>query len=370
MIKILHTADVHLDSPFSSTDLRRAEIRQSELRAVFASMMTYARTEKVDLVLIPGDLFDSEYVTRETLAHITRELASLSCPVVISPGNHDACNEKSVWLRNDFPQNVYVFKSDKLDVISFDELGVDVYGYAFSSPEMSAAPIYGHVKDSDRINLLCAHLDLGATSSGYAPISPDALFAFGCDYYALGHIHNPSEPIFRENSAAAYSGCPEGRAPDEVGIKGAIIANIEKGVAPKLKFVRFCRRRYENATLDCTGASSASEIEAMASGLISERKYSDDTILTLTLTGRLSPYILLTPDVYERLGKNLFSINVKDETSAELGLDYLERDAGIKGEFYRLLKPQLESGEAREREIAKRALRYGLSALDGGGVTD
>lgn len=370
MIKIFHTADVHLDSPFASTDLRRAEIRQSELRAVFASMMTYARTEKVDIVLIPGDLFDSEYVTRETLAHITRELASLACPVVISPGNHDCCNEKSVWLRNDFPDNVHVFTSDKLDMISFDELGVDVYGYAFPSPSMSAAPIYGHVKDSEKINLLCAHLELGGSGSSYAPISETALFSFGCDYYALGHIHNPPQPIFSGNSAVAYSGCPEGRAPDETGIKGAIVATVEKGSAPKLKFVRFCRRRYENASLDCTDATSAADVEAMASELISERKYSDDTILTLKLTGRLSPYIMLTQDIYDRIGKNLFSLTVKDETAAEQGLDYLERDAGIKGEFYRLLKPRLESDDQHERDIAKRALRYGLSALDGGGVTE
>ena len=62
MIKILHTGDIHLDSPFSGLDPRSAEIRKNELRAAFTSMMTYAKMNNVDMLLMAGDIFDSEYV--------------------------------------------------------------------------------------------------------------------------------------------------------------------------------------------------------------------------------------------------------------------------------------------------------------------
>ena len=68
MLKILHTGDIHLDSPFSKLDARRAEIRRGELRTSFISMMQYARKNAVDLILVAGDLFDTEFVTRETMA--------------------------------------------------------------------------------------------------------------------------------------------------------------------------------------------------------------------------------------------------------------------------------------------------------------
>ena len=73
MIKILHTGDIHLDSSFSGLDARHAEVRRNELRAAFTSMMTYARMNSADLILIAGDVFDGDYVGRETIALLVRE---------------------------------------------------------------------------------------------------------------------------------------------------------------------------------------------------------------------------------------------------------------------------------------------------------
>ena len=72
-IRIMHMADVHLDSPFSRLETEKAELRRRELRGVFTSMMLYARVQRVDLVLIAGDLFDVEYAGEDTLSLIIRE---------------------------------------------------------------------------------------------------------------------------------------------------------------------------------------------------------------------------------------------------------------------------------------------------------
>ena len=77
MIKILHFADVHLDSPFSLCDIKRSEQRRNELRSAFTSVMTYVRTSKIKYVLIPGDLFDYNFVTRETIDLVLREFEDM-----------------------------------------------------------------------------------------------------------------------------------------------------------------------------------------------------------------------------------------------------------------------------------------------------
>ena len=94
MIKIMHTGDIHLDSPFSSLTSRQAEVRRNELRAAFTSMMTYAKMNNTDLLLIAGDVFDAEYVTRETVSLLCREFENYKKPIFISPGNHDPASEK------------------------------------------------------------------------------------------------------------------------------------------------------------------------------------------------------------------------------------------------------------------------------------
>ena len=109
MVKILHTADLHLDSPFAGLSLDVAEEAREEQRNVFSEMMRYAGENSVDLVLIAGDLFDSKYITVRTKELVKGAFASLSCPVVIAPGNHDPYTSNSFYRSGELPENVCVF---------------------------------------------------------------------------------------------------------------------------------------------------------------------------------------------------------------------------------------------------------------------
>ena len=73
MLKILHMADLHLDSPFSLQNADTAQAMRQMMRGTFTSAMLYARSEKIDLVLIPGDVFDTGYAARDTLALLRSE---------------------------------------------------------------------------------------------------------------------------------------------------------------------------------------------------------------------------------------------------------------------------------------------------------
>ena len=111
MVKILHCADIHLDCPFTTLDLKSAEVMRAQLRGAFTSMMLRARTNNVDIILMAGDIFDCDYVTKETVELLKREFSQAeNIKIVITPGNHDPFTEESVWNKVIFPENVYIFK--------------------------------------------------------------------------------------------------------------------------------------------------------------------------------------------------------------------------------------------------------------------
>ena len=108
MIKILHSADWHLDSPLLRHDTQQAQqLRQSLLRIPML-LAEACQKEQCDLVLLSGDLFDGAYAA-DTLAVVKKALAAMEAPVFISPGNHDYVGEESPWLRETWPDNVHIF---------------------------------------------------------------------------------------------------------------------------------------------------------------------------------------------------------------------------------------------------------------------
>ena len=88
-IRILHAADLHLDSPFEGLPAAKAAQRRQEQRELLKKMANTAEAEQVQLVLLSGDLLDSDSAYTETAEELVRALGSMSVPVIISPGNHD-----------------------------------------------------------------------------------------------------------------------------------------------------------------------------------------------------------------------------------------------------------------------------------------
>lgn len=364
MIKILHTGDIHLDSAFSRLDSRHAEIRRNELRAAFTSMMAYAKLCGADLMLIAGDLMDSEYVTRETAAMLCREFETFGKPVFIAPGNHDPAVPRSFWFRASLPENVHVFTKPQVEAFDLDELNLTVYGYGFDSPDLETSPLKNiTAEDNSRVNLLVCHCDTRSQVSTDCPVTEDELTAFGADYAALGHVHNPAES---DETRWCYCGCLEPRGFDECGIKGACVVEIDKidGAADvKIRRVRFAKRRYEKGelTLDCP--ETQADVREAVDQYIRQMKYGEDTLLSLTLRGTVSPGLVIDTEALSDNPAPLFLLELTDKTTPDADFDALERDVTVRGEVYRKLKPMLESADAREREVGLRALRYALSAL-------
>lgn len=366
-IKILHTGDVHLDSPFSRMSIEKSEERRGELRATFSSMMRYAREKDVDIILIPGDLFDRDFATSATAELLSREFSAMpKCRIVISPGNHDPYTPGGIYAPGRLPKNVHVFRSEALSYIAFEDLGVTVYGWAFCSDTHSYSPIAdAHVAQTKTLNLLSCHCDLDAPLSKYCPVTLHDIEAFGAHYAALAHRHIPGEVKKVGKTTYAYCGCPEGRSFDECGVGGAYLVTARHssaGWSVESERLQFARRRYASVKIDVSGAERGDAAARAISECIRKNSYGEETALRVTLTGNVAPTFTFPTKIDPR-EVGLYMIEVRDETAPLYDSEYLERDMTVRGELYRYLRPALTSGKPEERERAARALRIGLAAL-------
>lgn len=374
-LRIMHIADVHLDSPFSRLGIEQAEIRRREQRGVFTSMMMYAKSQRADLVLIAGDLFDIGYASEQTLELIIREFERApECKFVISAGNHDPYSAKSAYKLKKFPPNVYIFPSSELTRFTFDDIGADVYGWSFTSDTLDADPLAGRIAEkTGNTPILCAHCDTSSASSKYAPVSVADIERFGAVYSALGHIHR-GEGVrqFTCGYAYGYSGCPSGRSFDECGYGGAYFAEIDRENEGRelvnVRFERFSVSTYEWEQVDMTGVLTHTEAGERIRALIEEKQFGERTSLRLTLRGLTGADVGdLGAFSAEELG--VFSLEIRDETSPAYDADRFMTDMTVRGAFYRVIAPMLESEDEEQRRIAAEALRVGFAALDGSDLT-
>ncbi len=373
MLKVIHTADIHLDSPFTLGDAAASAMRREELREMFRRLCKYVAEVEADIVLIAGDLFDRKYVTKNTVDLVVREFESLpNTKFVISPGNHDFYSPDSVWVKTDFPENVTVFKSENLAKVQFEirEQKVDVYGYAFTSISMDSCPFTEFaVEDPEAINILVAHGNMLRKNAEDCPITLADIRSTNFDYIALGHIHNLHEIQCEEDQWYGYCGSPEPRDFGETDWHGIYAVDMGKADGEfvcKPEFVRMASKRYMVERLSVTGAQQPEEILDAVKNLLSGKDYGEETLLRLVIEGDVAPSLELPAEEIKALAAQLAYLEIVDETAPLFDYDYLAADPTIRGAYFRQLLPKLKSNDAREREVASKALRFGLSVLTGG----
>lgn len=356
MLKLIHAADFHLDSPFSGLTPEQAAQRRGEQRRILDALARLAAEKQADLVLLSGDLLDSERVYRETAQALAQTLGSIPCPVFIAPGNHDFYSDRSVYVTVDWPDNVHIFRSEQPESVDLPALNCTVHGRAFLAPHESECPLRAlNIDRSDgRIHLACLHGDL-APQSNYGPVTPMDIAASGLDYLALGHIHQYSGLNREGGTFWAYPGCPEGRGFDETGEKGALYVEIEPGRATA-QFVPLCRHRYEILSVDVTGQDPLAAVCAA----LPQDTAAD--IYRVILTGE-SQNLDLT--ALERgLAPRFYGLTLRDRTRLSRDLWASREEDTLTGLFLQAMWEKCQ--QHPEEPVYQLAARFGLAALENG----
>jgi DNA repair exonuclease SbcCD nuclease subunit len=330
--------------------------------------MNIAKERGVKLILIPGDLFDTPFCSAQTRKMVFDAIADVEIPVVIAPGNHDNYNKNGTYADKNLPENAFVFTSSEIGRFDFDDLGISVLGYAFTSDRYEENPLSFDVPlSTENINILCAHTELGVPLSRYAPMSPSSILRHGFVYAALGHIHTPEKPIQIGNTIIAYSGFAQGRSFDELGEGGAYIVDIDlENKRTTLERVKLSSMNYEIERVDITSLSNDDDVARKIDDVVNEKGYGQETALRVILKGAIpSDYSINENAIKGALvSRNLALLQIRNETVANFDLADLENDITVRGEVYRSLLPLLNSEDESERQKGALTLKFALAALD------
>lgn len=224
MIKILHSADWHLDAPMRQFSEEQRRFLCRELLALPGKITELARGQGCDLMLLSGDIFDGPY-TPESLDALRTALSGAEIPVFIAPGNHDFFSEKSPWFREIWPENVHIFTSKEITSIALPELDARVYGAGFSAMDCPGLLNGFRADCTEKYALMVLHGDPTAADSPYNPVTAAQVRDSGLDYLALGHIHAAGR-FGAGAGMCAWPGCPMGHGWDETGVKGVLLVEL------------------------------------------------------------------------------------------------------------------------------------------------
>ena len=265
MLRFLHTADIHLDSPLkgleSHEDAPVEEIRGATRRA-FDNCIELAIDEAVDFLLIAGDLYDVDWKDYNTGLFFASRMGKLNragIAVFIVSGNHDAANQITKTMP--LPENVTLFSAKKPASIHLDELGVIIHGQSYLSRAVTEnlALHYPQYKPGYfNIGLLHTSLTGREGHEDYAPCTLDDLKSKGYDYWALGHVHK--RELLADDPWVVFPGNIQGRHIRETGIKGATLVTVEDGRITDVQEVELDVLRWATCRVDLSECETTNHI--------------------------------------------------------------------------------------------------------------
>jgi DNA repair protein SbcD/Mre11 len=231
---IVHAADLHLDSPLRGLEQYDSapvgEAREAS-RQAFRNLVELCLERQAALLLLAGDLFDSDWRDFNTGLFFLDELARLQevgARVVLLRGNHDSASEVTRALT--LPEHVAEVSSRSVQSMRFEDLGVVVHGRSYPQRSVFENWVPGYPAATPglvNIGLLHTNVDGRPEHDNYAPCSLGELVDKGYSYWALGHVHQGC--VLHEEPAVVYPGCLQGRHGRETGPKGCAVLEVDDG---------------------------------------------------------------------------------------------------------------------------------------------
>lgn len=270
-MRFIHTADIHLDSPLrglSSYQDAPAEQLRSATREAFRQLVTLAIEERVDFIVIAGDLYDGDWPDFNTGLFFCAEMGRLQragIPAFVLFGNHDAESNMTRALR--LPDNVRCFSAKACETHLIEPLKVALHGRSFKVRETTENLVQGYsvpLRGYFNIGVLHTALQGGyGEHANYAPCSLDELDAKGYDYWALGHVHE--HKLWADRSTICFPGNLQGRSIRETGRRGAVMVTVGEDHQPQIERLFIDVLRWEHLAVDVSDCDSLDAVSIATS---------------------------------------------------------------------------------------------------------
>jgi len=343
-MRFLHTGDIHIgvcpEGGMPWANERAQAIRDSLLRIV-----NLANAEKVELLLIAGDLFDRRPLVRELkeVAYVFSKFNGNH--IVLIAGNHDHLDIKSTYQNYDLGDKVSFLTSEILESVEFEELNTVVHGLSFHSREVKEPLLSGVTAPEDgKYHILLAH----GGAMPYLPFSLKELSGAGFNYVALGHIHKPQ--IFKGTNMA-YCGSPEPLDKTDLGPRGCILGDItERGTS--LMWRPLAKTIYREVQITSTTEMTQAELEDAVMGAC--KQYPAD-LLIINIVGERDGELEINTESILRLGR-ICAVN-------NLTHPHYDLKALKAAHTNDLIYHYIVEFEGCDDPVSQKALYYGLRAL-------
>jgi len=225
MIRFIHAADAHIDSPLKGLEAHDGapvDVLRGATRRAFENLIHLSIEENVAFLLLSGDIYDGDWKDYSTGLFFRRQMARLNdrgISVYLIAGNHDAASVISRKLT--FPDNVHVFSTRTVESMSVPGHPVVIHGRGFPNravPENLSVDYPVAVPGKFNIGMLHTSLTGRSGHDTYSPCTEADLCQKGYDYWALGHVHQPE--VIRREPWIVYAGSCQGRDVRETGPHG------------------------------------------------------------------------------------------------------------------------------------------------------
>ena len=377
-MKIIHTADIHLESALSSyQDKGKSKLRKNELLISFERMVQYGKDNGVAAIIIAGDLFDVRSISakaRDTVISSITDNPDITFYYL--RGNHDADSFFGDVMKKygELPSNLKLFKDEWT---SYRLEGDDGTAVTITGAELDATNnsrlVSSLVLNNEDFNIVTLHgQEIETAKKKDAEIIPLREYRNkGIDYLALGHIHSPKIEELDARGKYSYSGCLEPRGFDEVGPRGFNLLTISKNASGRMQceieFIENAARTVYDICVDVSDCNTSSDavksIKAAADAAgVTDKDY---------LKARLSGAVQLGTDfdlsfILKEIEDDYFITELRDETTLKIDYKSYENDATLKGQFIRLVKAETDAGRLTESE-AEKVMKLGIDLLLGEG---
>ncbi|MBA7475762.1 hypothetical protein ES707_11135 [subsurface metagenome] len=371
MLKLLHTADVHLGAKFVGLG-DKGTIQREQVRASFKKLISLAIAEDVDMILIAGDLFDSNQQPLRNVDLVVEQfglLAANKIPVCLIPGTHDCLDSASIYRKFNLKEkcpSLALFTGEGWTCNEFSALGLTIYGRPNLSNRSYKSPLEGLSRLTDTLyHVAIAHGSLnipGAIAEDDHVFTPEQIENSQMHYIALGHWHR-QYPCCEKGVVAWYSGPPELISMDQSEPGSVLIVTISDSGLVRVEARQTGIRCCDDLEIDLADVEGLPQLKSKIAG-----GATPNLVRKVILKGLRHEDILLLPEELEaELSDGFFHLKITDLSHPRLTelTEDIYKDELILGKFIRLMKEHIETCEGEEREIAEEALQYGLSLLQG-----
>ena len=392
MLRIIHTADVHLGARHDDLGEQAAAQRERQF-AAFKAAVDLALTEKVDLFLIAGDLFDSNVQPRRSVERVAAELARLAesrIRTVIIPGTHDVFDRASIYRAYDLAAMAGVTAATAADqlvtVLDPDHPSVHlvaletvVHGRVFPTKRAPHSPLQDVAADvaaaradetpvTWHVGMVHGSIAIpGKTDRDEVVITTEEIAATGLDYLALGHWHS-AQSGKAGTVAYAYSGAPEAVALDQDRAGKVLLVELDEKAGKRTTTIderQVGRTRFTKLEVDAATVASQPALVDLLSA-----QTDPDLVLDVRLVGVRRDELDLDLDEIEvALAPAFLKVRVRDASVPALTEGTLPSPDTMAGAFIRDLEARIAeleaAGSTAEAAEQRDALRLGRLLLAG-----